>query len=167
MDPCLFINHQKRIFCLVYVDDIVWVAPSCAHIDKVLASLKDDFKLTIEGDIQTFLGIQFTRLQNGTIHLTQCGLIDHILKATGMQDSNPDQTPASTKPLGLHKNGAPLIENAQTHFQDSLFGCFEYIPYTALAIVCTIKVRIDCKKNKVSNPFTRKNILLLDYKSKQ
>ena len=54
---------------------------------------------------------------------------------------------------------APLIENAQRHFQGSLIGCFEYVPYTALTIVCTINVSIDCKKNKVSNPFTRKNIL--------
>ena len=44
-----------------------------------------------------------------------------------------------------------LIENAQRHFQGLLFGCFEYVPYTALTIVCTINVSIDCKKNKVSN----------------
>ena len=28
-----------------------------------------------------------------------------------------------------------LIENAQRHFQGSLLGCFEYVPYTALTIV--------------------------------
>ena len=28
-----------------------------------------------------------------------------------------------------------LIENAQSHFQDPLLGCFEYVPYTALTIV--------------------------------
>ena len=58
-----------------------------------------------------------------------------------------------------------LIENAQRHFQGSLFGCFEYVSYIALTIVCTIKVSIDCKKNKLSNPFTRKNVL--DCKSRQ
>ena len=58
-----------------------------------------------------------------------------------------------------------LIENAQRHFQDSLFGCFEYVPYTALTIVCTINVSIDCKKNKVSNLNQEKNIL--DCKSRQ
>ena len=52
-----------------------------------------------------------------------------------------------------------LIVNAQRHFQGSLFGCFEYVPYTALTIVCIINVSIDCKKNKVSNPNERKNIL--------
>ena len=90
VDPCLFINHHKQFFCLVYVDEVVWVATSDAHIDKVLDFLKDDFELSIEGNIQPFLGIQFTQLQNGSIQLTQHGLIDHILKATGMQDSNPD-----------------------------------------------------------------------------
>ena len=58
-----------------------------------------------------------------------------------------------------------VIENGQRHFQGSLFGCFEYVPYTALTIVCTINGSIDCKKSTVSNPFTRKNIL--DYISKQ
>ena len=52
-----------------------------------------------------------------------------------------------------------LIENSQRHFQATLFGCFDYVPFIALTIVCTINVSIDCKKNKVSNPFTRKNIL--------
>ena len=55
-----------------------------------------------------------------------------------------------------------VIENAQRHFQGSLFGCFEYVPYTALTIACTINVRIDCKKNKVSNPFTRKIYLIVN-----
>ena len=50
-------------------------------------------------------------------------------------------------------------------FKDSLFGCFEYLPYTALTIVCTINVSIDCKNNKVSNPNERKNII--DYKTRQ
>ena len=52
-----------------------------------------------------------------------------------------------------------LIENAQRHFQGSLFGCFVYVPHTALTIVCTINVSIDCKKNKVSNPNETENIL--------
>ena len=52
-----------------------------------------------------------------------------------------------------------LIENSQRHFQGPLLGCFEYVPYTAPTIVCTINVSIDCKKNKVSNPIIRKNIL--------
>ena len=51
-----------------------------------------------------------------------------------------------------------VIENDASHFQGPLFGCFEYVPNTALTIVCTIDVSIDCNWFDVSNPFTRKNI---------
>ena len=46
----------------------------------------------------------------------------------------------------------------QRHFQGPLFGCFEYVPDTALTIVQTINVSIDCNWFDVSNPFTRINI---------
>ena len=46
-----------------------------------------------------------------------------------------------------------------SHFQGPLLCSFEYVPYTALTIVETINVSIDCKKNEVSNPNERKNIL--------
>ena len=52
-----------------------------------------------------------------------------------------------------------LIENAQRDTFKAPCCCFENAPNTALPIVCTINVSIDCKKNKVSNPFSRKNIL--------
>ena len=37
IDPCLFINHQKWIFCLFYVDDVVCGAPSHTHVDPFSA----------------------------------------------------------------------------------------------------------------------------------
>ena len=36
--------------------------------------------------------------------------------------------------------------------------CFENVPNTALTIVCTINVSIDCDCFNVSNPSERKNI---------
>ena len=38
------------------------------------------------------------------------GLIERVLKATGLQDCNPDKTPASQKPLGTDKNGSEFVE---------------------------------------------------------
>ena len=46
----------------------------------------------------------------------------------------------------------------QSHFQGPLLGCFEYVPYTALTIVCTIIVSIDYNWFDVSNPLPRKYI---------
>ena len=52
-----------------------------------------------------------------------------------------------------------LTENAARHFQGSLFGCFENAPYTALTIVCTINVSIDCNWLDVPNLLQKKNVL--------
>ena len=49
-----------------------------------------------------------------------------------------------------------LTENAQ---KGSLVDCQEDVPYTALTIVCTINVSIDCDWFQVPKPSTRKNIL--------
>ena len=53
------------------------------------------------------------------------------------------------------EKGDVLTENAQ---KGSLVDCQEDVSYTALTIVCTINVSIDCDCFDVSNPSTRKNI---------
>ena len=52
-----------------------------------------------------------------------------------------------------------LIENAQSDTFKARCCCFENVPNTALTIVYTINMSIDCNWFEVSNPFTRKNIL--------
>ena len=49
-----------------------------------------------------------------------------------------------------------VTENAQKGY---LVDCQEDVPYTALTIVCTINVSIDCDWFQVPNPSIRKNIL--------
>ena len=44
-------------------------------------------------------------------------------------------------------------------FKGSLLGCFENVSNTALTIVCTINVSIDCNGFDVSNPDERENML--------
>ena len=109
-DPCLFYEPTKRILCLVYIDDVIWAGPDKARIMKVLESLKDDLEMTVEGDVSAYLGIDFERLNNGQIKLKQYGLIDKVLNATGLQDCNPDKTPASQKPLGKDQDGEDYAE---------------------------------------------------------
>ena len=89
---------------------MVWVAPDRQQINKVLELLKDEFEMTMEGDVMAFLGIQFKHLSGGEIEMQQIGLIERALKATGLQDCNPDKTPASQKPLGTDKSGSEFAE---------------------------------------------------------
>ena len=60
-----------------------------------------------------------------------------------------------TRDIYLKFKHMDITENAQ---KGSLVDCQEDVSYTALTIVCTINVSIDCDCFDVSNPSTRKNI---------
>ena len=56
--------------------------------------------ITVEGDIQDFLGINIARKRDGSIHLSQPHLIDQILKDLKMREgTKPKETPASCSTL--------------------------------------------------------------------
>jgi hypothetical protein len=48
---------------------------------------------------------------NNTIDATQPGLIQKIIKATGMEDCSANKTPALTTALGIVLNGELMSEN--------------------------------------------------------
>jgi hypothetical protein len=80
-DPCLFI-HKDMIACS-WVDDVICVSRDGKLIDKMILKLKD-------------LGYD---------HLTQTGLIEKVIRYTGMDDCRPDATPAAANPLGSDHDG--------------------------------------------------------------
>ena len=110
-DPCLLCRPNMML--AKYVDDVAIASPDPAAIDKFIEELKEKgFELTREGTFSEFLGIKLTEdKQTGTITLTQKGLIEKIIKATGMEDCNPNWTPASTQALGIDPDGPPMDED--------------------------------------------------------
>jgi hypothetical protein len=103
------------VICLCYVDDCLFFAKKDTDIDNVIESLRrpepTSFDLNIEDDVAGFLGILMQRHQDGSIELIQTGLIDRILKITGLADSHDKYTPSETKPLGKDENGDPCSES--------------------------------------------------------
>ncbi|KAI2500678.1 hypothetical protein MHU86_13828 [Fragilaria crotonensis] len=72
-----------------------------------------------------FLGMNFTRdAPNGTLTLTQKGLIQKIKEATGMSDSNYKWTPAAQAALGIDPDGPPMTETWSYH---SIVGMLLYL----------------------------------------
>jgi hypothetical protein len=115
VDPCLFIS--KHLICMIYVDDVCVVGTSQAKIDALLQSFKDDgdqynWEMTEEGSISDFLGIDIRRVSQRVWKMTQEGLIDSVLVATGMTTCNAKDTPTFTdgKPLGSDKTGPAACE---------------------------------------------------------
>ena len=108
-DPCLWYN--SKIMLVQYVDDIGISAVSKKDADDFIELFrKEGLTLTQEESFSEFLGIKFDTRPDGSVEMTQKGLISKILKAADMEDCNPNSTPAAQAPLGSDKEGAPMKE---------------------------------------------------------
>ena len=109
-DPCLWLKPNMIIF--LYVDDCGVAAPNQNNIyDSEEWLNKAGFKLTQDGDFGEYLGIKFNvNSQNNTITMTQSGLIQKVIEATGMSDCNPNHTPAAQVCLGSDVDGPSMKE---------------------------------------------------------
>jgi hypothetical protein len=105
IDPCLFISD--KVIVLQYVDDSLLLAKDSKHIDEVCEQLeKLGVELEAEDDIAGFLGVHIDRSVDGTISLTQSGLIKKIIDTLDIQHLPPKQTPAEDV-LTKDENGDP------------------------------------------------------------
>jgi hypothetical protein len=104
-DPCLFIS--EKVICLVYVDDCLFFAKDQQDIDTAIQKIKNTgMDLNVEDDVAGFLGVLINRNDDGTITLSQTGLIDRVVDALGLSSSNPKETPAPIESLGQDLQGS-------------------------------------------------------------
>jgi hypothetical protein len=124
LDPCLF--TKDGVICLVYVDDCLFFGRDKQHIMKLIKEIQDSgFELTIEDDVYAFLGVEFSLdSKTGQVSLTQTGLINKIIKMTGLEQANPKSTPADKVPLGPCPDDAPHDEEWS---YASVVGCLYYL----------------------------------------
>jgi Reverse transcriptase (RNA-dependent DNA polymerase) len=124
LDPCLFISD--KVICLVYVDDTLFYSSKESYIDDVIQRLKDnDMDLHVEGEVAGFLGVHISRdTQQGSITLTQTGLINRIIEATGVLHMPIKYTPASSIPLVKDDDGEQLDG---TFNYSSVVGMLQYL----------------------------------------
>ena len=123
-DQCLLLKPNMIIF--LYVDDCGVVAPNQQDIDDFVERLnKAGFELTQDGDFGEYLGIKFhLDTDNNTITMTQPGLTKKIITAAGMEDCNPNRTPAGQACLGSDPDG-PLMKEKWSY--SSLVGMLLYL----------------------------------------
>ena len=129
-DPCLW--YGKDIVLVQYVDDCGIGAPNQGIIDEFVAKLRaKGFELTQESSFAEFLGIKFEHRPDGSIEMTQKGLIKKILAAAGMSDCNPSHIPAPMNGLGADKDGPPMEES------------WNYRAITGMLLYLSTNTRID------------------------
>jgi hypothetical protein len=71
---------------------------------------RHSFQLRNEGEVGDFLGIRIQKEGNDKFNLTQTGLIDKVITATGMQDCNSLSTPTGKDELHRDKDGPAFNE---------------------------------------------------------
>jgi hypothetical protein len=125
-DPCVF-YHGKAMYIL-YTDDSILTGPDEKELDAIVQKMNEvGLKITCEGGIEDFLGINIERKEDGSFILTQKRLIDSILKDLGLNRTNvlPKQTPtASSKVLSKH----PESDAFDGHFHyRSVIGKLNYL----------------------------------------
>ena len=110
-DPCLFTS--KNVMCICYVDDCIFFEREPGQIDKVINALQDEnnpnqLDLHVEEDAAGFLGVDLKKHTEGEfqgcIELLQTGLIDKVIRATGLEDASIKDRPATTM-LGKDETG--------------------------------------------------------------
>lgn len=109
-DKCLF--SKPGLMAVCWVDDLVLAYKDPAEKDKFLKAMNEyGFTLSIDDTLESFLGINFETLPDGSFNMTQPALIEKIIKATGMENCNRSPTPAApNQPLGKDPDGEPMNE---------------------------------------------------------
>ena len=77
IDPCLFIRED--FFLLTYVDNILCFARDKKMLDQVVKDMETDFKITDEGEVTKYLGVDINRKSDDEIE-RQPYLIERVFE---------------------------------------------------------------------------------------
>ena len=122
-DECLFLH--SKIIALVYVDDCLFFSPNEQDILEMIKNLKlANHHFEIENDVAGYLGVSIVHHNNGSIELSQKGLIQRIITAAKLENATPKHTPSDTVPLPSDRSGTAYSE---TFNYASLIGMLIYL----------------------------------------
>jgi hypothetical protein len=99
-DDCLF--YYRSCIYVLYTDDSIVIGPTDQDLDNCIQAIQSQgLKITIQGTVADFLGVEVTYHTNGDIHLAQPHLINSILADLCMDKDNVSTklTPAPTSRL--------------------------------------------------------------------
>lgn len=127
-DTSVFIynNHGHRLYCLVYVDDIIVTGSSSTLVASFITSLSQRFSLKEPTDLRYFLGVEATRTAQ-RLHLMQRKYIIDLLQRTKMTDAKTVLTPMATAPKLSLTSGYPLAEPTEYR---AVLGSLQYLAFT-------------------------------------
>ena len=126
-DECVF--YRGKTMYVLYTDDSILAGPDESEIEQIIKDMKKaKLDITIEGDLQDFLGVNIDRKPDGTIHLTQPQLIDQILDDLRMNHDEkvkPKSTPAKSSVILFSHLDSPAFDKSFNY--RSVIGKLNYL----------------------------------------
>jgi hypothetical protein len=106
IDECVF--YRNKTMYVLYTDDSILAGPDEEEIEQIIQDMKRvKLDVTVEGDIQDFLGVNIEKKKDASIHLAKPQLIDSILKDLNLMGQNAktkDIPAASSRILKRNQN---------------------------------------------------------------
>nr|GEV65142.1 ribonuclease H-like domain-containing protein [Tanacetum cinerariifolium] len=126
-DSSLFIymHEMDTAYLLLYVDDIMLTASSYPLLQRIIASLHQEFSMTDLDFFNYFLGISVTR-DSSVMFLSQKKYAVEILEKAHMVNCNSSRTPVDIESK-LGTDGDPISDLT---LYRSLAGSFQYLTFT-------------------------------------
>jgi hypothetical protein len=150
VDKYLFIRDNCII--VVYVDDYLLFSPTDDVLERMIKNLCQVFTITTTSSSETYLGLDVSRHDNGTIILHQPGLIDKVITICGLEnESNTHLTPAVTILQKSEASNEPRLHRWSYH---QVIGILNYIAATThldITFVCGSPVRQIQRRSKMSS----------------
>ncbi|XP_062535117.1 uncharacterized protein LOC134204311 [Armigeres subalbatus] len=124
-DPCLYTREWKgkKVYILLYVDDIVVGCEDEYLIDQVYVELKKYFDVTCLGNLKYFLGLEVDCI-DGNYSVCLSGYIKRTAQRIGLGECKPARTPMDECYARGEVESSPLTNNSDYR---SLVGALLYI----------------------------------------
>ena len=126
IDECVF--YKGRVLYILYTDDSILAAPTQEEIAETIEAMKAiGLKVTNEGTLSDFVGVNITRNNDGTITLSQPKLIDQILGDMRLKgkEVKAKSTPMKSSAMLLRHLNSPPFDN-HFHYR-SIIGKLNYL----------------------------------------
>ena len=118
-DVCAFVDSERGIYLVIYVDDFLIAAPTTVLIAEVRNALARLFELKDLGPVKTFLGTRITRDRpNRKVYLDQSEYVKKMLERFGYTELSGVKTPWPTN-VKLPKTWNPVPGSTEDYVRET------------------------------------------------
>eukprot|EP00611_Tribonema_gayanum_P029745 TRINITY_DN804_c1_g1_i3.p1 TRINITY_DN804_c1_g1~~TRINITY_DN804_c1_g1_i3.p1 ORF type:complete len:607 (+),score=162.53 TRINITY_DN804_c1_g1_i3:1040-2860(+) len=125
-DACVLRNCSNGVIVVIYVDDVFTTGSTDSGVLQATVDLiASEFAIKDLGFPTRFLGINFTRQDDGSITLSQPDYINTLLERHHQLGAHPAHTPAATTAIAAEESAQ--LEGAQVAEYQSMVGGLQWI----------------------------------------